>query len=115
MAKKGEAEQPLSTSEIVSLATMLGGGDFFSVGEKRYKVKPLKLKDIDEFQKDAVNVGPQLYSMINEEARSKLEKWLSRQVFDANNEPMTLQKAIDDDWDLSDLRLCVQKIIDLSG
>ena len=38
MAKKREAEQPLSTSEIVSLATMLGGGDFFLLERRGIKL-----------------------------------------------------------------------------
>ena len=109
--KKGKEEEPLP----VSLSTMLGSGDIFMVGNKKYSVKPLKLKDVDEFSKDAVNIGPQMFSLIDKKRRENLDKWMKRQVFDANDEPVSIKKAIDDEWDLTDLRKCVKKIIDISG
>ncbi len=115
MANKKEANPKVESSPLLSLATMLGSGEDFFVETKKYKVKPLKLKDVGEFFDDKINIGPQMYSMTNETERAKIEKWLSRQVFDENNEPVTLQRAIDDDWDLSDLRRCIQKMIDISG
>jgi len=102
-------------SPLASLSTMLGSGDSFSVGNKKYTVKPLKLKDVEGFSSDGVNIGPQMFSVVNEAARKNLEKWMAKQVFDANGEPVTLEKAIADDWDLTDLRRCVQTMIDISG
>ena len=101
--------------ESSPLSTMLGSGEDFFVGEKKYKVKPLKLKAVDEFSNDKINIGPQMFSMVDKNEREKLEKWFARQVYDEKGEPMTLQQAMDDDWDLSDLRMCMQRIIDLSG
>ncbi len=112
MAKSKGAQE---SSPLPTLATMLGSGEDFFVGEKKYRVKPLKLKDVDAFSDDKINIGPQMFSIVNKEEREKLEKWFSKQVFTEKGEQMTLQQAMDDDWDLSNLRKCMQKIIDLSG
>ena len=115
MVDKKEAKTKKVDAPLPTLATMLGSGeDFFAQG-KKYRVNPLKLKDVDDFQKDSINIGPQMFSLVNEVERKKLEKWFSKQVFDGKEELMTLQKAMDDDWDLSDLRRCIQKMIDISG
>lgn len=78
-------------------------------------MKPLKLRHVDEFVKDNLSLGLQLVNITNEEARDKLDKWLSRQVADETGGPMSLEKVIGEDWDLSDLKRCIQRLLDISG
>jgi len=98
----------------VSLATMVGQGDIFEAANKRYTVKPLKLKHVPEFLEDNISIGSQLFNLANEEARMKLEKWIPLIIFDGG-ESLTLQRLIDDDWDLNDLKALLRKTLDISG
>lgn len=101
----------------VDLATMLGifGGEDFAVGDKKYVVKPLSLKEVNEFMNDNLSLGTQLWAVDNKESREKLDKWLSRHCFDRTGEPMTLEKATNDDWTIVDLKKFVYKLCDISG
>lgn len=105
----------MSNKEATPLSTMVGSGEDFYVGKKRYTVKPLKLRDVDEFTKDNISLGLQIFNLTNEDAKKKLDKWLSRQVTNGNGEPMTAGKATEDDWDVVDLKKCIQKLVDISG
>ena len=40
---------------------------------------------------------------------------MGRYLFDENDEPMTLAKAEEADWDVTDLRKAVRLLIDISG
>jgi len=108
---KTEANSP------VDLSTMLGilGGNDFIVGDKKYVVKPMSIAEVDEFVKDNLSLGTQLFAIANKETRNKLEKWLSGHCFDKIGEPMTIEKAIKDDWNIVDLKEFVKKLCDLSG
>lgn len=108
---KTEANSP------VDLSIMLGtlGGEGFKVGEKTYTVKPMALKHVDEFMKDNLSLGAQIFSLSNAGSRKKLEKWLTGYCYDANGEAMSLQKAMDDDWNVVNLKEFIKKLCDLSG
>jgi hypothetical protein len=108
MAKK-EAKTP------VDLATMLGGGEYTIFQGKRYKVKPLKLRDREEFIKDELNFGSQFFTLIDAGLTAKLEKWMGRYLFDENDEPVTLAMVEEADWDIADLRKFVRMLVDISG
>jgi hypothetical protein len=105
----------MSKKEAVPLSVMTGSGSSFSAAGKKYTITPLKLKDVPDFVNDQLSITSQLFNIVNPEAREKLAKWLPKCVFDANGEPVTLEKAMDDGWDLSDLRKAVEKLCDLSG
>jgi hypothetical protein len=108
---KTEANSP------VDLSTMLGtlGGDGFKAGEKTYTVKPMALKHVDEFMKDNLSLGTQLFAITNKVSKEKIEKWLSRYCFDLKGEPMSVEKVMADDWDIVDLKNFIKKLCDLSG
>ena len=99
----------------VSLATMLGTGESFEAKDKEYTVKPITLKHIEEFMSDNLSLGTQLFAVSNSDSRAKLNKWLSGYAFDSNGSPMTIAKAMEDDWDIVDLKKFIQKLCDLSG
>lgn len=99
----------------VPLATMLGQGNRFEAQGKEYEIRPLKLKMVDEFIKDQLSIGPQLFNFISQEAKEKLEKWLPRVIFNKDGKGMTLDDLINDDWDLSDLRRLWRQVLELSG
>lgn len=111
MPKKKEAT-PVSP---VSLATMLGEGETFSVNGKKYTVKPLLLKDISSFTKEQISLGSQLFNLMNEESQKILNKWIEKYITDSKNEPMTLQKMMDEEWNVVDLKNAIHKLIDVSG
>jgi hypothetical protein len=106
-----EAKKP------VDLSTMLGilGGNDFMVGDKKYVVSPMSLVEVDEFMKDNLSIGPQLFMVANDGSKKKLDKWLSRHCLDKIGEPMTVEKAAKDEWNLVDMRKFIQKLCDLSG
>jgi hypothetical protein len=108
-------EKKDSKRDVSPLSAMLGLGDEFEVAGKRYVIKPLKLRDVEAFSKDNISLGVQLYNLLNQEAKDTLDKWLSQYVSNEGGEKITLEKAMDDDWDLSDLKRCVQKLLDISG
>ena len=109
MAKKDIANLPLSLSD------MTGGGEIFIVGDKKYVVKPLKISEVVEFNRDRVNVGPQLFSLSDERQTEVINKWLGKKVEDEKGKPMSISRAEEDDWSIVDLRQCLLKIIDVSG
>lgn len=109
MPNKDVVNMPLSLND------MTGGGEIFTVGGKKYTVKPLKLREIPEYNKDSVNVGPQLFSMLDERQKTVVDKWLGKKVEDEKGNPMSIERAEEDDWSLTDLRQCLLKIIDVSG
>lgn len=106
-----EAKKP------VDLSTMLGilGGNDFMVSDKKYVVKPMSLVEVEEFMNDNLSLGTQLFAVANKEQRDKLDKWLIRHCFDKTGEPMTLEKATNDDWTIVDLKEFIKKLCDLSG
>jgi hypothetical protein len=119
---KTEANSP------VDLSTMLGTGDGFKAKGKSYNVQPIMIAHIDMFMKDNLSLGVQLFNVTNKEASKKIDKWLSeveveiagkkikgRYCLDENDEPMSLQKAMADGWDVVDLKNFMKKLCDLSG
>lgn len=105
----------MSKKEVTPLSTMLGGDDSIEIAGKQYVIKVIKLKDIPEFEKDNLNFGPQYFSLAAKKERDKIDKWLSRYVFNAAGEPMTLDKATEEDWDVADIKTCLLKLVDISG
>jgi len=105
----------MSKQEATPLSVMTGSGSTFLVGEKAYTMRPIKLKDIAEFEEDKLNLGAQFFSLIDEEQKANLDKWLSRYVKDEEGNPVTIEKAMEDDWDLANLKNCVLRLIDISG
>jgi hypothetical protein len=105
----------MSKSEAVPLSVMTGSGSSFSAAGKKYTIVPLTLKDLDEFGKSQMSIGAQLFNLLNPEARKILEKTLPKCIFDENKNPVTLDKMMEDGWNLRDLRLAVEKLCDLSG
>lgn len=101
--------------EATPLAVMLGTGDQFRVGEHSYRVLPLKLKDVDEFTSDNLSLGAQIFNLLDKKTKKNLDKWLTRQVRTADGQPLTLEKAIEDDWTVEDLRNCLVKLVGVSG
>lgn len=106
---KVEAKDP------VSLSTMLGYGDDFHVNDKTYVIKPIALKRIDEFMKDNLSIGSQLFNVTNVDSKTKVDKWLSGYCFDDKGEAVTLERAMNDDWNIVDLKGFFKKLCDLSG
>jgi hypothetical protein len=101
----------------VDLSTMLGilGGNDFTANEKKYVVKPMSLKEVNEFMKDNLSLGTQLFDVANEEKRKKLDKWLTGHCIDKIGEPMSIEKAMNDDWSIVDLKEFIKKLCDISG
>ncbi len=106
---KQEANAP------VSLSTMLGTGETFEAKGKTYTVKPITLAHIEEFMADNLSLGSQLFNVTNKDAKTKVDKWLAGYCTNEKGESMSLQNAIDDGWDIIDLKNFFRKLCDLSG
>ena len=107
MSKDKKAPTPLSV--------MLGDGGSFEVKEKAYTVRPIELKRIEEFMKDELSIGAQLFNIIDKKSREKVNKWLTGYCFDEEGNPVSLEKAMADGWDVADLREFFKKLCDFSG
>ncbi len=105
----------MANNEEAPLSTMVGSGTNFTIAGKKYTVKPLSLLDIDKFVQSNISIGPQIFNVSDKEAKKILDEWLKKQVSDANGSPFSLEKAMAEGWDLTDLRHCVEKMIDISG
>jgi hypothetical protein len=66
-------------------------------------------------EKDNLSLGAQIFNLSNKDVKAKIEKWLTGYCFDKNGEAMSLQKAMDDDWNIVDLKNFLKKLCDLSG
>jgi len=101
--------------EAVPLSVMAESGELFTVGKKKYRIRPLKLREVQEFKEDNINVGPQFVTFLTEEGKEKVDKWIQRCITDENGKPKKLEDLTNEDWDLVQLREAILKICDLSG
>ena len=105
----------MSNKEVTPLSTMLGSGEFIVIKEKQYRVKPIALKDIDSFVNSNINLGSQLFNLIDKKAKDNLNNWLAKYCFDEKDNPMSLDIVTEQDWDIVDLKTFVKKLCDISG
>lgn len=101
--------------EVTSLATMLGSGDEFVVKDKTYLIKPIALKDVEKFMKDNLSLGTQIFNVSDKKTREKVDGWLNGYCFDEKGEAIGLEKAMENDWDVLDLKEFFKKLCDFSG
>ncbi len=99
----------------IDLSVMLGSGQEFEAKDKTYTVKPIMLAHIEDFMADNLSIGSQLFNLTSVEAKAKVSGWLSGYCTNSKGEPMSIQKAMDDSWDIVDLKKFFQKLCDLSG
>ena len=97
------------------LSVMLGDGGSFDVKGKSYTIKPIALKDIEKFMKDNLSLGVQLFNVSDKKTREKVDIWLTGYCFDEEGNPVSLEKAMDEDWDVVDLKEFFRKLCDFSG
>jgi len=107
----------MSNEETTSttLSTMLGSGDEFNVKDKLYLIKPIALKDIEKFMKDNLSLGTQLFNVSDKKSKEKVDRWLTGYCFDENGNSVNLEKAMELDWDVIDLKEFFKKLCDFSG
>ncbi len=99
----------------VSLSTMLGNGTSFEVNGKIYTIKPIALKDIEDFMKDNLSLGSQLFNVADKKAREKINRWLTGYCFDEDGNSTGFEKVSNDGWDVVDLKEFIKKLCDFSG
>ncbi len=117
-----------NTKSPTPLSTMLGDGDSFIIRNgKSYTVNPMNLADVNEFMKANMSVGSQLYNVANEQEMKKIDRWLGGTkdkegniikhgyCFDEEDTPVTLEKAMEDGWNLADLKNFIKRLCDISG
>lgn len=101
--------------EITSLSTMLGNGGNFNAKDKSYTIKPIALKDIENFMKDNLCLGSQLFNVADKKSREKIDRWLTGYCFDEDGNATGLEKVSIDGWDIIDLKEFIKKLCDYSG
>lgn|SRR5690554_6923945 len=114
-----------------SLSTMLGSGVPFEAKGKTYTVLPIMVAHIEQFQKSQLFMAEgQIFNFFDAKNRQTVNKWLGGEpvttkignkeisaiyCYDENNEPMSLEKAIADGWDVVDFKRYFKTLCDLSG
>jgi len=114
-----------------SLSTMLGSGVPFEAKGKTYTVIPIMVAHIELLQKSKLLLGEnQLFNFIDAPSRKEVNKWLGGEpvstrigdkeitaiyCYDENNEPMSLEKAMADGWDVHDFKRYFKTLCDISG
>ena len=109
------------------LSVMLGEGEIFDVNGKSYRVKPIELQDIEKFMGDSLSVGTQLFNISDKKSREKVDRWLGGKrdkdgnnvedgyCFDEEGNPVTLEIAMANRWNVIDLKEFFKKLCDFSG
>ncbi len=105
----------MSNKENTPLSTMLGSGDFIEIKGKKYKIKPIALKDIEAFVGSNINLGPQLFNLVDKKAKENINNLLVKYCYDENDNPVSLDIASEHEWDVVDLKTFVKKLCDISG
>lgn len=99
----------------VPFSVMAGEGESFVVGEKTYTIKPMLVGDALKFIDDNLSVGTQIYNLALKKSRNLLDGYLKKYCIDEKGQPMTIERIIQDEWTLADLKRCVQQLTELSG
>lgn len=115
------------TNSPTPLSVMLGDGDEFVVGDKTYTIMPIAIKDVQEFMKDNLSLGSQLFNVANTKERAKVDRWLGGKkdkdgnivktgyCFDEEGNPVDLEKIENDGWNVAHLRKFFERLCELSG
>ncbi len=123
MTKKTDTPTPLST--------MLGSGVDFEAKGKTYTVMPIIVAHIELFRKAQIWIAEnQFFNFYEEKSRKTMNKWLGGEkvtvklldkeisaiyCYDDKGEPMSLDKAMADGWDVVDFKNYFKTLCDLSG
>lgn len=99
---------------LTGLTKMLGKGEVFEVGEHKYKVLPLLLKDVPDFLGDNLPISMPMF-LLMDTYEDKTARWLEKQVRNEDGTPLTLEMAKEHGWDTADLKACFEKLAGLSG
>lgn len=120
-----------NTKVPTPLSVMVGTGVEFDAKGKTYTIMPMAAAHIDQFMKSNLIMGEnQIYNLANEKSKKAINKWvggekvttkiLDKEIsaiycYDENDEPMSLEKAMADGWDVVDFKEYFKKLCDVSG
>ncbi len=111
-----------------TLSVMLGSREEFQAQGKTYSVAPMPAAHVNEFMKDNLSLGTQLFALSDDDGKAKLNKWLGEvsveilgqaitNVYCKNNkdEIMTVDKCMLDGWSIKDFTRYIKSLCDFSG
>lgn len=96
-------------------SVMIGEGETFKVGDKSYTVKPMLVGDAIKFLGESFSIGTQIFNLANKKAKAKLDEYLTKYCTNEKNEPMSINKVVEDEWNLVQLKEFMRKLCDISG
>lgn len=113
----------------VPFSVMSGGRQEFKIRNgKKYSIKPMCAAHVEEFLKDNPSIGSQFLNLIKDESKKILDKWLgevsvdvdgvnvtAKYCLDEAGNLMSLKKAMQDGWDLVDIKNYIKELCDISG
>lgn len=106
---KKEAKAP------VPFSVMNGDPELFIAQDKKYNISPMKIADALKFTEKNLSIGTQIFNIAVKENREQLDIYMSKYCTNEKGEPMSVEAAISDDWDIVDLKNFVRKLCDISG
>jgi hypothetical protein len=118
MSEKTESKNKTEDKikEPVPLSTMVKGGTSFEAQGKKYKVLPLKLKEVDDIAEDRIFLfDNHVFNILNKQNRKKLDAWISGKLLDSDGGATSLEKIMGDDWDVNDLKEFMKVLLGISG
>lgn len=99
----------------VPFSVMSGDPELFIAQGKKYNVSPMKIGDALKFSENNLSIGSQIFNIAIKENREQMDYYLSKYCTNEKGEPMSIDSAIADDWDIVDLKNFVRKLCDISG
>jgi len=94
---------------------MSGEGEQFEVGNKAYTVIPMSVGDALKFLNESFSIGTQIFNLADKKNRKKIEEYLAKYCKDEKGEPMSLEKIVEDNWNVVHLKQFIRKLCDISG
>lgn len=118
--KQGQQTEANKNKEVqenltpVPLSVMTGQGKTFLAQGKEYIIMPLKLKDVSPFLEDQIAIGSQIFNLSTPEAREKTDRWVRKTLYKGDKQT-TLDMLMEDDWDVTDLKMFWRELLEISG
>lgn len=94
---------------------MTGEGEPFEIGDKTYTVIPMSVGDALKFLNESFSIGTQIFNLADKKSKNRIDEYLSKYCRNDKGEPMSIDKIVEDNWNVVHLKQFIRKLCDISG